>query len=931
MNVNSSPNPNRVREEKISEKFLEGHRPISSSKNLVKLAAAPNNFNVDDKIKEIFQSEFHSLIENILTEEKEEFIKILSEKVKRSLNENPQQDENIKSIINTVELNEILTEIQIIFKNEVYLPTYEFLKDALENYEAKLQNSSHRKNSLPVSKTIDMTSYLKKFKKHCSKTIKAIHPCGDKLMEIFSENTKDQPKYLLCIKCKKVYTLSSILLYCDECEAEYHTCYIKSDNPQDIEIQPATWDKYHCDAIVNDQMKCIKCKETFYLNCLTGNLQCKNENCKITVNPSTLGWKCIFCKEEFSCGAKVYNPLEFKNIKSCIKEALFKMIPARPQIRPCCGNNNHMTDSENKSNKVWLNSNEYFNHKKDCSGNLYIGYLYKKQIVVCEKCKSMNFYEKFIWTCPVCLKRFRQKPSSSNMKSQSNNRTPIRVSHSNYNSNCNSSSNLNSKFNSNPNSNLKTQERGSSKEPNLKRPPRFDLRAGSNFNLTGDKQKEISPKYRNEPKSGKEVSQYSNSLKKENDQAKDPQYNEVKKCLMNEFKSEEQETSNKVNITNINLINIINLNNNMDNKNLLDRLKATPDLRDITRKLSFSKAHAPVSDIHKLKTAYSNENFDGEKNRMSTPNMKKRSSGTITIKQQDINYNQNNFNLNLDDFEIIKQIGEGSFGVIYCVQHKYTSEKYAMKKIIAHSEKEVNMFKQEYELMNTITDDPKNKYCRKHVLKIYGTDVKKLDSTTFALYVFSELANTDWEQEINQRYKIRKFYTEEELIEILKNTVKTLSEMQRENISHRDIKPQNVLIFNKVGTVYKIADFGEAKELKLSKQQLNTLRGTELYMSPILFFSLRNKTSSSFKINHNPFKSDLFSLGLCMLLAATLTFRSLCEIRELQDTKSIILVVNKYLRGKYSSNFIQAIMAMLEFSESQRYDFIQMEEVISKI
>ena len=113
--------------------------------------------------------------------------------------------------------------------------------------------------------------------------------------------------------------------------------------------------------------------------------------------------------------------------------------------------------------------------------------------------------------------------------------------------------------------------------------------------------------------------------------------------------------------------------------------------------------------------------------------------------------------------------------------------------------------------------------------------IKKLDSTTFALYVFSELANTDWEKEINYRSKIKKFYKEEELMEILKITVKTLAEMQKENLSHRDIKPQNVLIFNKENLIYKIADFGEAKELKLNKQQLNqnmSKKGVTRWFSP---------------------------------------------------------------------------------------------------
>ena len=80
------------------------------------------------------------------------------------------------------------------------------------------------------------------------------------------------------------------------------------------------------------------------------------------------------------------------------------------------------------------------------------------------------------------------------------------------------------------------------------------------------------------------------------------------------------------------------------------------------------------------------------------------------------------------------------------------------------------------------------------------------------MYVLMDLANTDWEKEILTRQKTRNYYSETELFAHLKSLISTFAELQRKNISHRDIKPQNILVFHEENK-YKIADFGEAKVL----------------------------------------------------------------------------------------------------------------------
>ena len=195
-----------------------------------------------------------------------------------------------------------------------------------------------------------------------------------------------------------------------------------------------------------------------------------------------------------------------------------------------------------------------------------------------------------------------------------------------------------------------------------------------------------------------------------------------------------------------------------------------------------------------------------------------------------------------------------------------------------------------------------------------------------------ELAKCDWEKEILCRYKNKLYYKEEELIFILKNLTITFAELQRKNICHRDIKPANILICS--NNIFKIADFGEAKET-LNKNNADTvkqtIRGTELYMSPILFETLKKKRKYSKYILHNSYKSDVFSLGFCIFLAMTLKIEALYSIREIKDNIFMRKTVYKSVCGRYSNKLMGVLLNMLEIDESSRVDFIELEGIINNI
>ena len=272
--------------------------------------------------------------------------------------------------------------------------------------------------------------------------------------------------------------------------------------------------------------------------------------------------------------------------------------------------------------------------------------------------------------------------------------------------------------------------------------------------------------------------------------------------------------------------------------------------------------------------------------------------------------------MNVEDYSLCQKIGEGSYGIIFSAMNKKDNIKqYALKKIISNKLKQIGEFTKEFELVHLCEHE--------NIMKIYGYCIRILDPTTFALYILMELAERDWDKEIKKKLLQRKNYSEKELISILYQLTSALLYIQDKfHLSHRDIKPQNVLVFP--GGKYKLADFGEAKEAKVSRQ-INTLKGTELYMSPALYNGLKNEKND---VTHNPYKSDVFSLGFCFLYASALNFNLLYEVRDILDSRSINIILQKFLNKFYSEKLIKLLSSMLEIDEAKRFDFRTIKEYI---
>ena len=98
-------------------------------------------------------------------------------------------------------------------------------------------------------------------------------------------------------------------------------------------------------------------------------------------------------------------------------------------------------------------------------------------------------------------------------------------------------------------------------------------------------------------------------------------------------------------------------------------------------------------------------------------------------------------------------------------------------------------------------------------------------------------------------------------------------------------------------------------------------------MSPVLYDGLKKDKDD---VTHNPYKSDVFSLGFCLMYAASLNFNIIYEVRDVTDMNRIGKILQRHFRNKYTEKFIQVLLSMLEIDENKRVDFEGLENYLNE-
>ena len=232
------------------------------------------------------------------------------------------------------------------------------------------------------------------------------------------------------------------------------------------------------------------------------------------------------------------------------------------------------------------------------------------------------------------------------------------------------------------------------------------------------------------------------------------------------------------------------------------------------------------------------------------------------LNSQNIYYNYNQ-NLNKDiyqsflptDYEKIEKVGTGQFSTVYKVRHKKTGDIFAMKVIEKRPE---NQQKEQLKQIKREIENLKRCY---HWENNYNT-VKLFnffENNEQYILVFN-YCDTTLENYVDEHYpnKIMPLEDIKKLFLELNNGFKNL---YLENVIHRDIKINNILIEYRLGDktdiIPRLADFGISRENSSLKPMTNSVSWILLSAPEVLY----NGTDYSFA-------SDLWSIGVLLYLLA---------------------------------------------------------------
>lgn len=196
-------------------------------------------------------------------------------------------------------------------------------------------------------------------------------------------------------------------------------------------------------------------------------------------------------------------------------------------------------------------------------------------------------------------------------------------------------------------------------------------------------------------------------------------------------------------------------------------------------------------------------------------------------------------------YKLLEVVGNGGMSVVYKAEDLKTNTLVAIKVLkeeFLEDEDVIRRFHMESEAIGKLDDE--------HVVKVLDVGVDENDN-----YIVMELLKPDTLQDIIKKNK--RFFDNSEIIDMSLQILRGIQTAHQNDIIHRDIKPQNILIDE--NGVLKVSDFGIARVASR-----NTLKNTKDAMGSVHYASPEQSRGSLVDK-----RSDIYSFGILLYELAT--------------------------------------------------------------
>lgn len=190
-----------------------------------------------------------------------------------------------------------------------------------------------------------------------------------------------------------------------------------------------------------------------------------------------------------------------------------------------------------------------------------------------------------------------------------------------------------------------------------------------------------------------------------------------------------------------------------------------------------------------------------------------------------------------EQYNFIRQIGEGGMGKVYEAYDNVLGRRVAVKRVrpeLVRSDYVRQQFLSEARLVALLRHP--------NIVEIYT--VIETDSSLYLVFEYVD------GQTLETRLDIDGYIPFSEIKKIFENVCKALHYAHAQDIIHCDLKPSNIMIGE--GGVAKVMDFGVAKKIQDGQTGARTVAGTPAYMAPEQQKGFIKK------------QSDVYSVGVCM-------------------------------------------------------------------